>query len=181
MGKIQSLWLPEPSEGKYKFEHTSGSKDIHDLYFETRQVKCFDCSRQCNFLKNRFGEICSAIEVFDKCTFSLNIVEPSDVVNAQSVFETSGAVHNSTVDSLAEFTIGRINKNDIVNPNPLVSHTHAILRRNKHAWSIENLNSINGVYVNGNKVTITELHYPSGKGVSTYLPLHIEGATGVIQ
>lgn len=158
LGKMQSLWLPEPPEGKYKFECTSGSKDIHDLYFEARRGKWFVCSSKCDFFKNRFGEICSAIEIFDKCIFSLNQVEHTDVIYAESLFETSGVFHNYFVDSLAEINIGRSNKNDIVYPNPLVSHAHAILRRNKHTWSIEDLNSTNGVFVNGSRVTKTELH-----------------------
>lgn len=157
-GQMKSLWLPEPPEGKFRFESASGEKNSHDFYFEARHGKWYAYSPQKDYFKNRLGETCSVVEVIDKCVFFLKESEYADVVYAESVYETSGVFHNYFVDSLAEIYIGRLNRNDIVYPNPLVSHTHAVLRRNRHIWHIEDLNSTNGVFVNGRKVAKAQLH-----------------------
>ncbi len=50
-------------------------------------------------------------------------------------------------------SIGRNADNQICYPNTYVSGQHAILRYDGKIWSVEDLNSTNGTYVNGNRVT----------------------------
>jgi DNA-binding SARP family transcriptional activator len=49
-------------------------------------------------------------------------------------------------------TIGRAPGNDVVLGDPLVSGTHAALERVGHAWSIRDLGSRNGTWVNGRRL-----------------------------
>ena len=49
-------------------------------------------------------------------------------------------------------TIGRAPGNDVVLDDPLVSGTHAALERVGHAWSIRDLGSRNGTWVNGRRL-----------------------------
>ena len=50
-------------------------------------------------------------------------------------------------------TIGREADNKIQLPNEKVSKHHAMLRQTEGTWTIEDLNSRNGVFVNGQRTT----------------------------
>ncbi len=52
-----------------------------------------------------------------------------------------------------EYTIGRADDADIRVDNPLVSRRHALLSYRDHAWRLEDLETPNGLYVNGTRVT----------------------------
>src|SRR5271157_5321474 len=54
-------------------------------------------------------------------------------------------------------TIGRKPENDIVIDNQAVSGHHALLRTDGDHILIEDLNSLNGTYINGHKASKTEL------------------------
>lgn len=51
-----------------------------------------------------------------------------------------------------EYTIGRADDADVRVDNPLVSRRHALLSYREHAWRIEDLETPNGLYVNGSRV-----------------------------
>lgn len=51
------------------------------------------------------------------------------------------------------FTLGRDPRNDIVIDHPQVSRRHARITRQSNAWVIEDLDSTNGTFVNGTRVT----------------------------
>ena len=52
-----------------------------------------------------------------------------------------------------EYTVGRAEDADIRIDNPLVSRRHALLSYRGHAWRIDDLETPNGLYVNGEKVS----------------------------
>ncbi len=56
-----------------------------------------------------------------------------------------------------ELVIGRSEEADIRVENPLVSRTHAVLRFEDSAWQVADLESPNGLYVNGERVTARKL------------------------
>ena len=55
-------------------------------------------------------------------------------------------------------TIGRKADNDIVIDNQAVSGYHARIKREGHSLFIEDANSLNGTYINGQKISKGELH-----------------------
>ena len=55
-------------------------------------------------------------------------------------------------------TIGRKVDNDIVIDNQAVSGYHALIKKEGHSLFIEDANSLNGTYINGQKVSKGELH-----------------------
>jgi len=52
-----------------------------------------------------------------------------------------------------EYTVGRAEDSDIRIDNPLVSRRHALIAYRDHAWRVDDLETPNGIYVNGEKVT----------------------------
>jgi pSer/pThr/pTyr-binding forkhead associated (FHA) protein len=60
-------------------------------------------------------------------------------------------VHDSVV-------IGRLPDCDVTLDDPSVSRRHARLRREGSRWTVEDLGSTNGVLLNGQPVTRTDVH-----------------------
>jgi pSer/pThr/pTyr-binding forkhead associated (FHA) protein len=58
---------------------------------------------------------------------------------------------------MAEITIGRNMKNDLHIDNLAVSNFHARIKREQDKYVLEDLNSTNGTYINGEKITKYEL------------------------
>lgn len=56
-----------------------------------------------------------------------------------------------------EITIGRDHDNMITIDDPHVSHHHAVIRMRGSEYILEDLQSTNGTYVNGNRVTISRI------------------------
>lgn len=72
-----------------------------------------------------------------------------------------------------QLAIGREDNNDIQLPHERVSKRHAALVRSGEGWSIRDLHSTNGVYVNGNKVQQAELKHGDRVKIGPY-ELHFE-------
>ena len=53
----------------------------------------------------------------------------------------------------SRITIGRLPENDVVVDDLLVSRHHAVLTRVPDGWSLRDLGSANGTYLNGRRVT----------------------------
>jgi FHA domain/DUF1707 SHOCT-like domain len=49
--------------------------------------------------------------------------------------------------------IGRSSRCDIVLGHPSVSRQHALLRRNSEGWAVRDLDSLNGTWLNGDRIT----------------------------
>ena len=58
----------------------------------------------------------------------------------------------------AATTIGRDDGNSLQLPDPQVSKRHAVIRAKGDVWMIEDLNSTNGIKVNGESVKRAELN-----------------------
>ncbi len=58
-----------------------------------------------------------------------------------------------------EVTIGRTHNNDISIDNPGVSAAHAVIRAEGEDFSIEDVGSKNGTYVNGRRISLHKLEY----------------------
>ena len=54
-------------------------------------------------------------------------------------------------------SVGRLSSNDIVVEDPLVSRHHCVIRNKGEQHTIEDLNSSNGTYVNGEPVEVASL------------------------
>jgi pSer/pThr/pTyr-binding forkhead associated (FHA) protein len=73
----------------------------------------------------------------------------------------------------AQLAIGREADNDIQLPHERVSKRHAALVRSKDGWSIRDLHSTNGVFVNGNQVRQADLKHGDRVKIGPY-ELHFE-------
>lgn len=56
-------------------------------------------------------------------------------------------------------TIGRADNNDLVIDNPGISGHHAVIERDGNEFYIKDINSTNGVYLNGRRISREQLRY----------------------
>lgn len=69
------------------------------------------------------------------------------------VIRRQGADPTQIEWSKPELAIGRENANDIIIDHPLASRRHARLEQDEHGFSVRDLDSTNGTYVNGERIT----------------------------
>src|ERR1700736_1597016 len=79
----------------------------------------------------------------------------------------SNSQNSTQTPSAQSWTIGRATDCDLVCPEPTVSGHHCrLIREGEHFW-VEDLNSPNGVYVNGNRVPPGQMvHLPPDSQVT---------------
>jgi pSer/pThr/pTyr-binding forkhead associated (FHA) protein len=80
-------------------------------------------------------------------------------MNARLVSYDNGEIALAFPLEGPQLAIGREADNDIQLPHQKVSKHHAVLRCAKDAWSIEDLKSTNGVFVNHEKVPLAGLKH----------------------
>ncbi len=86
--------------------------------------------------------------------YKLKINSTNELINlfAESIDPSRCTFRKLVVSSNSVFTIGRGESNNICYPNMYVSTAHARLTFDGNVWSITDLSSRNGTYVNGNRV-----------------------------
>ena len=115
------------------------------------------------FRTGKYGEVSSAENPFEKKQKLLN-QELILIRNGESLFmlyteevnEASFIRHNY-VALPGDLYIGRNEENDLVYSAPMISGRHARLHYNGTTWSIHDLDSTNGIYVNGYRVKSMKL------------------------
>jgi pSer/pThr/pTyr-binding forkhead associated (FHA) protein len=81
-----------------------------------------------------------------------------------------------------ELVIGRHTDADVRLPLPDVSRRHCRFVFADQRWHVFDLNSLNGVYVNGERVTQAELHDQDVVRIgSYYFEVHLEAAANTIR
>lgn len=153
-GKMQSLFLPYPAKGSLCFpkepvEHVP-------IHFEAETEKWVS-------VRENTARYLSAENPFEKKQKLLN-QELILIRNGESLFmlyteevnEASFIRHNY-VALPGDLYIGRNEENDLVYSAPMISGRHARLHYNGTTWSIHDLDSTNGIYVNGYRVKSMKL------------------------
>lgn len=155
---ISSISLPEKIKGQFWLYETLDTGDERLVNIEgvsdewimksTRQVKILDSYN--NSLKNTVISP-QSIYVLQKtdgdkvCVFTEPITEDRQIFTKYLVKDD------------VDLTIGRTEQNDVYYPNKVVSSKHATLSYRGSKWFVQDTNSTNGTFVNGTRVTKTEL------------------------
>ena len=155
-GMMRTTWLPSTLEGRYKFLDEDGQDDL-PFYIEAQGgVWIANSGRTGVFFRtDPSGAEVSAgrsLPLSDKMLANLQLDGVRYALYAE--YERPGdylflPYHFFPIS--AEFTIGRNADNTIIYPQSNISRRHASLHWNGEAWEIKDLNSTNGVYVNGRR------------------------------
>ena len=99
------------------------------------------------------------ILITDTVTVAQNhVINISQVISqtaSQSSSSEKATFRNTDLLSKSQINIGREQDNDIIIRNIRVSRHHARLNKQGAAWQIEDLNSANGTFVNGTRISLS--------------------------
>ena len=155
---INSITLPEKIRGQYwiydcndRSKKLIGIEGINGEWIlkSNKDVKVLDHSG-----KHIRNTVLSPLSIYN-----LDTQEPD---NKTIVFIEPSTVDRQTftkylVDKDIDITIGRTEKNDVVLNNHFVSASHATLSFRNGKWSITDLTSTNGTFVDGDRVKSRDL------------------------
>lgn len=148
-GKMQGLFLPYPAKGSISFSERL-VKDI-PVHFEAEQGKWYavrDFSARYLSVQDPFE---TRIPVRNQDLLLIRRDELLFMLYTEEENEESFIRHNYVVLP-SDLYIGRSEENDIVYSAPMISGRHAVLHYNGTSWSIRDLGSRNGIYVNGYRI-----------------------------
>ena len=156
-GHMRSLWLPEPPAGKYPLDdgETEQNKSV---FVEARQGRWYLCSTSYTQIFDESRNNVDAVMLFNRCKFYIRYADTTCVFYAEQVTPQSAVFHNYRFGGNGRISIGRDKTNDLVYTNDTVSSFHAVLERAKDGMVIRDTDSLNGVFVNGERVKERRLH-----------------------
>ena len=153
-GKMVEVFLPYPAKGNHYFQrHVLADVPIH---FEARGEKWYavrDISSRFVSSQDPF-----AAEAALGNQELLLIRKDSDlfILYTEEVNKESLVRHNY-VALPSDLFIGRNEDNDIVYSASMISGKHAVIHYNGKKWSVRDLDSRNGIFVNGYRIKSAEL------------------------
>ena len=157
---IKSIILPSRPEGKYVFDSVGDSAEdtvVENLYIKGENDQWMAvCTGTAAFLTEE-GEKIVSIPLHESSILNLCGTQVSAMLYVDGMDEKSGCYRKYHVRSGKPISIGRVQGNDIEVHNVFVGSRHAILFRDKLNWLIEDRQSKNGLYVNGERVRKKQL------------------------
>jgi len=157
-GDMQTIMLPAKREGRYTFfSGRPGEKKPIIQIDGNNGVWYASCIKKSYFV---LDQNTSAKTLVLGNQVMINVVAGGDiyVLYVESGPEKNRFVHYY-VEPHNEITIGRLGSNDISYPSKWVSGEHAALKWKDGHWYISDLQSRNGVYLNGHRLkNVVQLH-----------------------
>ena len=156
-GEMFTLWLPETMEGRYRFTDSVGA-EVFPFYFEHTDnqwvASLYDGAFFFRGKKNGATERTGTQQVLSSMSaYRIQYKNEKFVLYVEEEHPGDHVFLPYYVEERTDYTIGRIAGNDIIYPNPGVSRDHARIHWNGASWSIIDLDSTNGTFVNGKKIT----------------------------
>ena len=78
------------------------------------------------------------------------------------IFKESGFRRDYKTFETSPIKVGRGYQNDIILPDPYISADHAVIHLYENGWTVEDLNTKNGTYINNEKITSSQRNLASG-------------------
>ena len=156
---INSIALPEKVKGQFWLyetldlgeERLVNIEGINDEWImkSTRHVKILD----------NLNNVMKTVSLVPQSICVLRKSNGEDVyVLTEPITEDRQIFTKYLVKDDVEITIGRTEQNDVCFSSPVVSSKHAILSYKNGKWIVQDTNSSNGTFVNGQRVTKKELN-----------------------
>lgn len=156
---INSISLPEKVKGQFWLYETLDTGDerlvniegINDEWImkSTRHVKIYDNSNHA--LKSTAIQP-QSIYILKKADGEKIFVFTEPLTEDRQIFT------KYLVKDNVDLSIGRTEQNDIVYPSKVASSKHAVLSYRAGKWFVQDMNSTNGTFVNGTRVTQSGLN-----------------------
>lgn len=161
MGTMYAAWLPAEKEGLHKFLDASGD-DRLPFYVVYEEDWIVHVGREAYFWERSPDgeEIPRGYTSVLKSQTSSNIRYGRETffLYAETEYPGDYTYLPYYLEENADYVIGRSEDCHIWYPNSTVSRHHAKLHWGSYGWSVIDLNSTNGIFVNGKRVRQADLH-----------------------
>ncbi|MFP7201394.1 type VII secretion protein EssC [Lysinibacillus halotolerans] len=157
---ISSTILPEKVTGQYWIYDNANTKELISIEASSKQEWILKSNKNYSILDSKGSRIKNTI-LSPLSIYNLSVKEDTDKT---FIFTEPNTLDRQEftkllVDRDMEITFGRSEQNDLVLDNRFVSGAHFKLSLHKDQWRIKDLNSTNGTYVNGERVTEKDLNF----------------------
>ena len=156
-GDMRTIVLPNTCEGRYKFLDKNGIDDI-PIYIEALSQRWIVSSGHTGYFYRENDEtqsdevIGQTIELSDQMVINACVDGNKYFLYAESEHASNNTFFPYYLEERCEYTIGRLESNDIEYSSIIVSRRHAKISWSGTQWSISDMNSKNGVFVNGIRI-----------------------------
>ena len=162
-GTLRALWLPQSLDGRYRFDPPEGEEELPFFVEAVNNNWVMFCGETAEFFatdstKGDTFSIGKTLKIEDRVFGRLKYRGNIYTTYAEKDRKGDQALipyYFST--KTANYYIGRNAENAIEYNRREVSRQHAVLRWNGSCWEIRDLNSTNGIYVNGRRENYKQL------------------------
>lgn len=156
---IRSISLPEKIKGQFWLYESVAGKDERLVNIEgVGDEWIMKSTRQAQILDNNNNTIKNTVILPQNIYVLIKLDGEKIFVFAEPITEDRQIFTKYLLRDDADLTIGRNEQNDICYMNKVVSSRHASLSYRGGSWFIQDLESSNGTFVNGDRVKNTQLH-----------------------
>lgn len=160
-GEMFTLLLPSSVDGRYRFVDSFGQEKF-PIFFEMSNGHWIAHLEQSAYFyvltsngeKKNKGK---TYQLSKTSAFRFNYNGESFFIYTETEEEGDHVFLPYYFEERTDYIIGRSQQSDIVYSNSSVSREHAKLHWNGNSWSIIDLNSTNGTYVNGKRINSFDL------------------------
>ena len=149
---IKSLWLPQKAEGKFRFSGNEPDAWYDFFYIVGREEKWYAVCTANACFKTDSGEPERCIPLLNGQFLTIWHDDQEYTLYSERADAENSTYHNYRIHGAAQITIGRTDENDIQYALNCVSRRHATLCWNKNRWVITDEHSLNGTFVNGQRI-----------------------------
>lgn len=156
--KIQSIVLPEKKNGQFEvFCYVGNEKKSISNIEGINDEWVLKSSKMVKVIDGYNNPIKSTILHPSNIYILLNENNEKIYVFTEPVTEDRQVFSKYLIEDECEIFIGRSENNDICYQNKVVSSRHAKIILENKKWSVQDLNSTNGTFVNGIRIAKTDL------------------------
>ncbi len=158
--QIFTLTLPKKIKGQYWMSDEDALGNLRELIsVEAIKGKWVLKSNSLVSILNADNEPITDTVLKSQSFFNLKIKNESDrvILFAENIDKSRQEFQKIVVEQEHDFTIGRTANNDFSYENKFVSSMHATLSYHCSAWTLKDMDSKNGTYVNGYRITEQQL------------------------
>ncbi len=145
---MRSLWLPAEKEGRFVFEATDEGNTVPISVIAENDEWYAIAGKDGQFIFNG-GVFGNKVPLHDCSLIMAAFGDKKYTLYSEFEREKDNVFLPYYIEKYTDIHIGRLSNCDICYPNPFVSRDHAILHWDNGNWYIVDLDSKNGVFLNG--------------------------------
>ena len=149
---IKSVLLPWPASGNYYFDSNDEFQLGKYIYLKEVRGRWVAHGKKPAFFRDGDRNRSFEVSLYSGCIYFLENAGDNSAILARYSNKKSNVFHNYIAEMYEEIRIGKKEGNDIQYSNPTVSREHCKLYWKKTNWIVEDLDSLNGTYVNDKRV-----------------------------